>query len=173
MWELDHKEGWAPKNWYFQIVVLEKTLLDSKEIKSINSKGNQPWTFIGRTDAETETPMLGHLMQKATTLEKTLMLEGKGERDDRGWGGWMASLTRCTWVWANCGRQWSTGKPGVLQSMGWQSDATEWLHNNKSIWQYMTLGTTLLIMPFISIYHLPSNSPRLAPCPQALGFTAH
>ena len=57
MWELDHKEGWAPKNWYFQIVVLEKTLLDSKEIKSINSKGNQPWTFIGRTDAEAEAPI--------------------------------------------------------------------------------------------------------------------
>ena len=92
-------------------------------------------------------------------------LKAAGEGDDRGWGGWMASLTRCTWVWANCGRQWSTGKPGVLQSMGWQSDATEWLHNNKSIWQYMTLGTTLLIMPFTSIYHLPSHSPRLAPCP--------
>ena len=55
MWELDLKEGWAPKNWCFQTVVLEKTLespLDSKEIKSVNPKGNQPWIFIGRTDAE-------------------------------------------------------------------------------------------------------------------------
>ena len=55
MWELDHKEGWAPKNLYFQTVVLEKTLespLDSKEIKPVNLKGNQPWIFIGRTDAE-------------------------------------------------------------------------------------------------------------------------
>ena len=55
MWELDHKEGWVPKNWCFWIVVLEKTLespLDSKEMKPINPKGNQPWIFIGRTDAE-------------------------------------------------------------------------------------------------------------------------
>ena len=78
MWELDHKEDWVCKNWCFQTVVLEKTLespLDSKEIQSVNSKGNQLWTFIGRTDAETETPMLGHLMQKADSLEKILMLE--------------------------------------------------------------------------------------------------
>ena len=55
MWELDHKEGQAPKNWCFEIVVLEKTLespLDSKEIKQVNPKGNQPWIFIGKTDAE-------------------------------------------------------------------------------------------------------------------------
>ena len=55
MWELDHKEGWAPKNWCFQTVVLEKTLespLDCKEIKPVHPKGNQSWIFIGRTDAE-------------------------------------------------------------------------------------------------------------------------
>ena len=55
MWELDYKEGWMLKNWYFWIVVLEKTLegpLDSKEIKPVNPKGIQPWIFIGRTDAE-------------------------------------------------------------------------------------------------------------------------
>ena len=55
MWELDHKEGWVPKNWCFQTVVLEKTLenpLDCKEIKPVNPKGNQPWIFIGRTVAE-------------------------------------------------------------------------------------------------------------------------
>ena len=61
MWELDHKEVWVLKNWYFQIVVLEKTLetpLDSKEIKSVNPKGNQLWIFIGGTDAEVEIPLL-------------------------------------------------------------------------------------------------------------------
>ena len=55
MWELGNKEGWAPKNWCFRTVVLENTLespLGSKEIKPVNSKGNQPWIFIGRTDAE-------------------------------------------------------------------------------------------------------------------------
>ena len=61
MWELDHKESWAPKNWCFQIVVLEKTLespLDCKEIKPVHPKGNQFWIFIGRTDAEAEAPIL-------------------------------------------------------------------------------------------------------------------
>ena len=56
MWELDHKEGWAPRNWCFWTVGLEKTLespLDCKEIKPVNPKGNQPWIFIGRIDAET------------------------------------------------------------------------------------------------------------------------
>ena len=55
MWELDHKNGWVPKNWCFWTVVLEETLespLDCKEIKLINSKWNQPWIFIGRTDAK-------------------------------------------------------------------------------------------------------------------------
>ena len=61
IWELDHKEGWAPKNSNFQIVVLQKTLespLDWKEIKPVNPKGNQTWIFIGRTDAEAEAPIL-------------------------------------------------------------------------------------------------------------------
>ena len=74
----DHKEDWVHKNWCFQTVVLEKTLespLDIKDIQPVNPKGNQPWIFIGRTDAEAETPILGHLMLKADSLEKTLMLE--------------------------------------------------------------------------------------------------
>ena len=61
MWELDHKEGWALKNWCFQAVGLEKTLespLDCKGIKQVNAKGNQPWLFIARTDAEAEAPIL-------------------------------------------------------------------------------------------------------------------
>ena len=61
MWEVDHKEGWTPKNWCFWTVVLEKILgspLDCKEIKPANLKGNQPWMFIGRADAEAEVPVL-------------------------------------------------------------------------------------------------------------------
>ena len=61
MRELDHKEGWAPKNWWFRTVVLERTLLspfDGKEIKPVNPKGNQPWLFIRRTDPEAEAPIL-------------------------------------------------------------------------------------------------------------------
>ena len=125
MWELDHKEGWAPKNWCFQTVVLEKTLespLDSKEIKPFNLKGNQPWIFIGSTYDEAEAPILRHLMRKANSLEKTLMLE-KIESKRRGWqrwDGWMASPTWLTRVWASSGSWWWIGKPGVLQSMGSQ-----------------------------------------------------
>ena len=83
-WELDHKEGWVPKNWCFWTMVLEKTLessLDCMEIKPVNPKGNQPWIFIGRTDAE--APVFGHLMWRANSLEKTLML-GKIEGQRRG-----------------------------------------------------------------------------------------
>ena len=88
MWELDYKESWAPKNWCFWTVVLEKTLespLDSKEIQPVHPKGNQSWIFIGRTDAEAETPILWLLDWRTDSLEKTLMLgriEG-GRR--RGW----------------------------------------------------------------------------------------
>ena len=61
MWELNYKESWAPKNWFFWSVVLEKALespLDSIEIEPVHPKGNQSWIFIGRTDAEAETPIL-------------------------------------------------------------------------------------------------------------------
>ena len=74
MWELDRKEGWAPKNWCFQIVVLEKILespLDCK-IKLVNPKGNQPWIFIGRTDAEAEAPILSVQFSSVTQSCPTL-----------------------------------------------------------------------------------------------------
>ena len=85
-WELDHKEVWAPKNWCFWTVILEKTLeslFDYKEIKPVNPKGNQYWIFIGRTDAEAEAPIFWPPMQKADTLENTMMLgkiEGRRRR---------------------------------------------------------------------------------------------
>jgi len=77
MWELDHKEGWGLKNWCFWIVVLQKTLkslLDYKEITPVNPKGNQPWVFIGRTDAEGEELILWPPDVKNQLTEKTLML---------------------------------------------------------------------------------------------------
>ena len=78
LWELDSKEGWAPKNWCLRTVVLEKTpesLLDSKEIRPVNLKGNQPWILIGRTDIlKLKLQYFGHLMQTADSLEKSLML---------------------------------------------------------------------------------------------------
>ena len=71
----------------------------------------------------------GHLMRRADSLEKTLMLgkiEGRGEGDDRGWGGWMGSRTQWTWVWASSRSWWWTGKPVVLQSMGSQRVGHDW-----------------------------------------------
>ena len=104
MWELDHEESWVPKNWCFSTVVLEETLqspLDFKEIKPVNPKGNQSWIFIQRTDVEAETPILwppdvkNWLAGKDPDAEEVWRQEGKGRT---GWDGWMASLTRRTWV---------------------------------------------------------------------------
>ena len=96
-WQLDHKEGWAPKNSCFQTVVLEKTLespFDCKEIKPVNPKGSQPWIFITRTDAKAEMPVLWPLLQRADSLEKTLKnwrQEEKGVTEDEmvGWHHWL------------------------------------------------------------------------------------
>ena len=93
MWELDHKESWAPKNWCFWAVVLEKTFeshldCDFKEIKLVNPKGNQSWIFFGRTDGEAETPILwppdakNWLIGKDPDAEKDWMQEEKGTAED-------------------------------------------------------------------------------------------
>ena len=87
MWELDHKEGWALKNWCFNFVVLEKTLqssLDSKEIKPVNTKGNQPWISLEGLLLKLKLQYFGHMMQSGDSLEKSLMLgqiEGKRRRE--------------------------------------------------------------------------------------------
>ena len=75
----------------------------------------------------------GHLMWRANSLEKTLVLgkiEGRRRRGDRGWGGWMASLTQWTWVWVNSRSWWWTRRPGVLQSMGLQRVGLDWTELN-------------------------------------------
>ena len=87
LWDLDHKEGWVPMNWCFWTVVLEKTLespLDSKEIKPVHPKGNQPWIFTGRTDAEAETPILWPPVMKNQLTGKDPDA-GKEGRTRRGW----------------------------------------------------------------------------------------
>ena len=116
--ELDYKESWVPKNWCFWTVVLEKTLespLDYKKIQPIYPKGDQSWVFIGRTDAEAETPYLATSWEELTHWKRPWCWEGlgaRGEGDDRGWDGWMAPPTRWTWVWVNSGSWWWTGRPG-------------------------------------------------------------
>ena len=128
--ELDHKAGWTLKSWCFQTVVLEKTLespLDGKEIQPVNQKGNQFWIFIGRTEAETESPVLWppdakcRLIGKDPDAGKDWRQEEKGMTEDD----WMAEMGTTEmvgwhhrlngqWVWANSGRWWRTGKPRVL-----------------------------------------------------------
>ena len=126
------EESWVPKNWCFWTVVLEKTLespLDCKEIQPVHSEGHQPWDFFGRNDGKAETPVLCPPHVKSWLIGKDWCWEGLGaggEEDNRGWDGWMASLTRWTWVWLNSGSWWWTGRPGVLRFMGSQRVGHDW-----------------------------------------------
>ena len=99
MWELNHKEGWGPKNWCLQIMVLEKTLdsaLDCK-IKPVNLKGNHPWILIGRTDTKAKAPILWPTHWKRPQCWERLKVGGKG--DGWRWDGWITSLIQ--WIWMN------------------------------------------------------------------------
>ena len=142
MWELDHNEGRVLKDWCLRTLVLEKTLespLDSKEIKPVNPEGNQPWIFIGRTDAEAEAPVLWPLDGKSQLIGKDPDA-GKDwmQEEKRAWDGWMASLMEWPWTWANSGRWWGTGRPGVLQTTGSQKGrhglATEQQQQPPELW---------------------------------------
>ena len=132
MWELDHKEGWASKNWCFWTVVLEKTpesSLDCKEMQPVHSEGDQPRDFFGRNDAKAETPVLWPPHVKSWLIGKDWCWEGLGaggEGDDRGWDGWMASLIGWMWVWVNSGSWRWTGRPSVLQFMESQRVGHNW-----------------------------------------------
>ena len=134
MWELDYKESWAPKNWCFWTVVLEKTLespLDCKEMQPVHPKGDQSWVFIGRTDVEAETPnTLATWCEELTHLKRPWCwerLRAGGKGDDRGCDGWMVSLTQWRWVWVDPRSWWWTERPGVLWFMGLQRVRHGWV----------------------------------------------
>ena len=100
-----------------------------KPVKPVNSKGNKLWIVIGRTDAEAETTILWPLHAEFTRWKRPWCWEGLGaggEGDSRGWDGWIASLTRWTWVWVNSGSWWWTGRPGMLWFMGSQWVGHDW-----------------------------------------------
>ena len=123
----EYKESWAQKNWWFWTVVLENTLespLDCKENQPVHPKGDQSWVFFGRTDANAETPILWPPDAKSWFIWKEKLRAGVG--DDRGWDGWMASLTQWTWVWVDSGSWWWTGRPGMLWFMGPQRVGHDW-----------------------------------------------
>ena len=130
------KKAECLKNWCFWNVVLEKTLespLDSKEIQPVHPKGNQSWICIGRTDAEAETPILWPPDgEDLTHLKRPWCwerLKAGGEGDNRGYDGWMTSLTQWTWVWVNSGSWWWAGNLACCNPWGHkESDMTELLN---------------------------------------------
>ena len=123
MWELDHKEGWVPKNWCFQTVVLDKTLqssLENKEIKPVHPKGNQPWMFTGRTNAEAEALIIwppdakSRLIGKDPDAGKDWGQEEKGTPEDE-MVGWHHQFNGHEFE-QTLGNSEDTGKLGMLQS---------------------------------------------------------
>ena len=133
MWELDYKESWMLKNWCFWTVVLEKTLespLGCKEIQPVHPKGDQSWMFIGRTDVETETPILWLpdmkswlVWQDPDTGEDWGQEEKRMTEDEMvAWHHW---LDGPGFGWTrSC---WWTGRSGMLQFMGLQRVRHDWL----------------------------------------------
>ena len=145
MWELGYKESWAPKNWCFWTVVLEKTLespLDCKEIQSVHPKGDQSWMFIGRTDVEAETPVVwppdvkSWLIWKDPDAGKDWRQEEKGTTEDE-MVGWHHRLDGHGFGWTP---GVGDGQGGLTRCGSWghkESDTTEWLNwteLNKNKW---------------------------------------
>ena len=155
------EESWVAKNWCFWIMVLEKTLesplscknskfllLNCKEIQPVHPKGDQSWVFIGRTDAEAETPVLGHLKWRVDSLGKTLMLGGIGGRRRRGWQRmrWLDGITNSMGMSLSkllklvLDREaWHAAINGVTKIRTWLSDWTE------LNWVYLLLALKVVL----------------------------
>ena len=123
-WTIKKAESWRVdvfELWFWRRLL--RVTWTARRSILVNPKGNQSWIFIGRTDAEAEAPTLWPSGAKSQFIGKDLDA-GKGwgqeENGKIGWDSWMASPTWRTWIWSNLGRQWKTGKPGMLQSMGLQ-----------------------------------------------------
>ena len=143
IWELDYKESWAPKNWYFWTVVLVKTLvspLDCKEIQPVHPKGDESWVFIGRTNVEAETPILWSTDAKSWLIWKDpdarkYWGQEKATTEDElvGWHHWLDGH----------GFGWTLevvdGQGGLARCSSWghkESDTTEWLNWTELMWLF-------------------------------------
>ena len=157
MWELDYKEGWTLKNWCFWIVVLEKSLespLDCKEIQLVHRKGNQSWVFIGRNDAEAETPILwppdvkNWLIWKDPDAGKDWRQEEKGTKEDE-MVGWHHQINGHEFEQALGDGE---GQRSLVCWSPWghkESDITEWISNNNQ-----------RLYNLLSMLTIPTNSGR-------------
>ena len=161
MWELDHKEGWVPKNWCFRTVVLKKTFespLDSKEIKPVNPKWNQSWIFIGRTNAEAEASILWPPNAKKNWLI------GKDPDAGKDWRQKEKGLTLDEMVgWHHCfnghdlGQSLGDGEGqgGLACCSPWglkELDTAWWLNNNKIQWREIPFFLLYYVLNALSIH---------------------
>ena len=148
MWELDHKiECQKIDAFDFWRRLLRVPWTARRSNQSILKEISPEYSMEGLM-LKVKLQYFGHLMQRADSLENTLMLEKKAgkERNDKGWDGWMASPTQRTWVWANSWRWWGTGNPATLQFMGWQRVGHD-LATEQPVSYYLPPGLHILPPP--------------------------